>query len=340
MLLDEPIAALRTLSTTLTDVAGVLLPLATSWLAGMVKVSRNGGVFVDAVNLPVAVTAGGDGAFDLEIALAEISTPGTIHVRFYDAVDGELLGEFTDEVEATLDDYIRQNEANASERVLEATLYGLDGLLLPAATVWSAGMVKVSKAGAAFANAAALPTVVSGGGDGAFRLQFSLGEVDTVGNLRVRFYTSGGTLIGELVAIVRTIAEAAAPAAILGVVWSTEMAAEFAGDFGDASIIHTVSSTLDPSSLSGAPIRATTDHTCKALALGYDQHLIDGTRIREGDFRVIVLRGTISPSVAIVVDDTMSVIPPGGGSAVSVRVIAIEAFTEAFITARVRGAGV
>jgi hypothetical protein len=206
--------------------------------------------------------------------------------------------------------------------------------------MWSAGMVKVSKVGAAFANAAALPTAVSGGGDGAFRLQFSLGEVDTVGNLRVRFYTSGGTLIGELVATVRAIAAAAVPATILGVAWSSEMVAEFAGDFGDASIIHTVSSTLDPSSLSGAPISATTDHTCKALSLAFKQHLIDGTRVREGDFHVIVLRGTISPDVAIVIDDAMSVIPPGGGVAVTVRVLAIVASTEAFITTQVRGVGV
>jgi hypothetical protein len=315
------------------------LPLATAWNAGMVKASRNGGAFVDAMNLPVPVTGGGDGAFDLEVALSEVSSPGTIRVRFFDAL-GELIGEFTDDIEATPDEFIRQSEANASERVLEATLYGLDGLLLPAATVWAAGMVKVSKAGAAFENAAALPTAVSGAGDGAFRLQFSLGEVDTVGNLRVRFYTSGGTLIGELVATVRAVAAAVAPTAILGVVWSSEMAAEFAGNFGDASIVHTVATTLDPSSLTGAPISATTDHTCKALALGYTQQLINGTRIHEGDFRVIILRGTITPAVALAVDDTMTVVPPGGGTAVTVRVIRIEASTEAFVTVQVRGPGV
>jgi hypothetical protein len=135
-------------------------------------------------------------------------------------------------------------------------------------------------------------------------------------------------------------AASVAPSAILGVAWSSEMAAEFAGDFGDASIIHTVSSTLDPSSLSGAPISATTDHTCKALSLAFKQRLVEGTRIQEGDFHVIVLRGTISPAVAIVVDDTMNVIPPGGGAAVTVRVLAIVASTEAFITAQVRGVGV
>ncbi len=220
MLLNEPIAKLRTLSATLLAADGeTLLSLATVWLTGMVKVSRNGSAFVDAVNLPVAVTGGGDGAFDIEIALAEIATPGTIRVRFFDAVGGNLIAEYTDEVEATADDYIRRNESNASERVLDATIYDESGDLLAADTAWSAGMVKVSKAGGAFANAAALPVAVASGSDGAFRLQFSQAETDTVGNLRVRFYTSGGTLIGEFVAQVRTVhalsGEASAHEAIL-----------------------------------------------------------------------------------------------------------------------------
>ncbi len=336
MLLNEPIAKLRTLSTTLLAADGeTLLSLATAWLAGMVKVSRNGATFVDAANLPVAVTGGGDGAFDFELSLAEVATPGTIRVRFYDAL-GELIGEFTDEVEATVDEHIRQNETNASERVLEATIYDTNGDLLAADTEWSAGMVKISKAGAAFENASALPVAVDGGGDGAFRLQFSQAETDTVGNLRVRFYTSGGTLIGEFISPVRATAEAVAPTAVLGVHWSTEMAAEFAGDMGDAVLNHTVSTTLDPLSLSGAPIRSTTDHTCKALTLGYRRKDVDGTSVLEGDFRVIALRGTFDPAVTPTRGDTYSIATPGGGSTVAGRIVRIEAITEAFVTAQVR----
>lgn len=201
MFRSEPIAALRTLSTTLIDANGVLLPLATSWAAGRVKISRNGSAFVNATNLPVAVSAGGDGAFDLVLSQTEVSTLGTIRVRFLDA-DGNVIGEFTDEVEDRSGDFIQKDEEDTTARVLDVTLYGLDAQLLPADTAWSAGMVKVSKAGAAFVNTDALPVAV-GGGDGTFQLQLSLAEVSTVGNLRVRFYASGGELVGETVAQVR-----------------------------------------------------------------------------------------------------------------------------------------
>lgn len=201
MFRSEPIAALRTLSTTLIDANGVLLPLATSWAVGRVKLSRNGSAFVNATNLPVAVSAGGDGAFDLVLTQTEVSTLGTIRVRFLDD-DGTVIGEFTDEVEDRSGDFIQLNEEDATARVLDVTLYGIDGQLLPADTAWSAGMVKLSKAGAAFTNADALPVAV-GSGDGTFQLQLALAEVSAIGNLRVRFYTADGDLVGETVAQVR-----------------------------------------------------------------------------------------------------------------------------------------
>lgn len=209
MLVNEPVAALRTVSATL-DVGGVLLSLATSWASGQVKVSRNGSTFVNAANLPVAVTGGGDGAFDLELALTEVGALGAIRVRFYTSL-GVLIGEYADTIDAAPADFIEQDEPDASERTLEATIYALNGDLLSASTVWATGMVRVSEAGAAFVNAAALPVAVTGGGDGAFTLQLSIGEVSSEGNLRVRVYDDaiGTNLIGEFVAQVRAAAGAA-----------------------------------------------------------------------------------------------------------------------------------
>lgn len=94
---------------------------------------------------------------------------------------------------------MRQNEPLEALRTLSATLYDTNGDLLPAATVWSAGMVKVSKAGGAFTNTVNLPTSVSGGGDGDFDLVLDLTEVDTIGNLRIRFYDDalGTNLLAE-----------------------------------------------------------------------------------------------------------------------------------------------
>lgn len=105
-----------------------------------------------------------------------------------------------------------QNEPNEELRTVSATLYASNGDLLPAATVWSAGMVKISKAGGPFVDTVNLPVAVAGGGDGAFDLVLTVEEVDTVGMVRVRFYSSpGGALIAEYTAMVEAVPAPPAP---------------------------------------------------------------------------------------------------------------------------------
>lgn len=123
---------------------------------------------------------------------------------------------------------------------------------------------------------------------------------------------------------------------ILGVEWFTEMAAEFAGDFRDATLDHATSSTLDDANLNGPPILASAIHTCKALAFSYRREHIDGTSVLEGDFRAIVLRGTIDPAVTPSPGDTLSLARPASTEIVAARIVRIEAITEAFVTAQVR----
>ena len=81
------------------------------------------------------------------------------------------------------------------------TVYSLLGALLPAATMWIPGMVKISKNGGAFANTVSLPVSISGGGDGDFDLVLSVAETDTIGNIRIRVYddASGTNLLAEYV---------------------------------------------------------------------------------------------------------------------------------------------
>lgn len=96
---SEPVEALRTLSATVYDTSGVLLPAAATWLAGMVQISIAGGAFADATNLPTSVSGGGDGDFDLVLTVEEVSTIGNIRVRFYDDVlHTNLLAEYVDQV--------------------------------------------------------------------------------------------------------------------------------------------------------------------------------------------------------------------------------------------------
>lgn len=99
LLLNEPTSDLRVLSVRLLDTGGAGLPLNHSWSAGEVKVRRPGpagGAFVNAVNLPVAVTAGAAGSFDLQLDLAELAAEGIGRVQFSPA--GGAFAEFLYEV--------------------------------------------------------------------------------------------------------------------------------------------------------------------------------------------------------------------------------------------------
>lgn len=99
---NEPVEALRTLSATIYDVDGDLVPAAFTWLAGMVRISKAGGAFANTANLPNSVSGGGDGDFDLVLTTTEVDTIGNIRVRFYDdAVGTNLLAEYVDQVVAS-----------------------------------------------------------------------------------------------------------------------------------------------------------------------------------------------------------------------------------------------
>lgn len=107
ILLNEPTPELRVLSVRLLDTGGAGLALNHSWASGEVKVRRPGpagGAFQNAVNLPVAVTGGATGSFDLQIDLAELAAEGTGRVQFSPA--GGAFAEFFYEVRAHVLDLV------------------------------------------------------------------------------------------------------------------------------------------------------------------------------------------------------------------------------------------
>ncbi|MDQ3070464.1 MAG: hypothetical protein M3R55_12150 [Acidobacteriota bacterium] len=98
MLQSEPTAELRALSALLYNTDGTPLAAATSWLAGMVKISKANGAFVNSTNTPTAVTGGATNAFKLQLTIAEVNTVGALRVQFFASVGGDLLAEYIDEV--------------------------------------------------------------------------------------------------------------------------------------------------------------------------------------------------------------------------------------------------
>lgn len=124
----------------------------------------------------------------------------------------------------------------------------------------------------------------------------------------------------------------------LGVDWSADMAAEFAGDFGAATITRVVTSVAG-TYVTGPRTETTASHTCKALGLAYERQYIDGTTVKDGDFKAIILRGTITPATLPAPGQVIAVTPPGGSSTVDARIVRVLAVTEGFVTVHVRGGG-
>jgi hypothetical protein len=104
MIQNQPTASLRTLSALLYDAYGSPLPSGTSWEAGMVKLSKANGAFVNTTNLPTAVADGADNSFVLQLEITEVNTLGPLRIQLFDEPDGNVIAEYVDEVVADLAD--------------------------------------------------------------------------------------------------------------------------------------------------------------------------------------------------------------------------------------------
>lgn len=113
------------------------------------------------------------------------------------------------------------------------------------------------------------------------------------------------------------------------------MLARFAGRLHSATLTQQAASAYDANDPTAAPTGVSTAYTCEGLAFTYARRDIDGSRVIKGDYRVVLLRGSLS--VMPQTGDAISIPPPGSDTPASARVVAVEAVTEAQITLQVRG---
>lgn len=109
----------------------------------------------------------------------------------------------------------------------------------------------------------------------------------------------------------------------------------FADDLYDATLTQQAATAYDVNDPTAAPTSTPVVHTCEGIAFTYERRDIDGTRVLKNDYRVVLLRGSLS--VMPGTGDAISIPPPGSATPATARVIAVEAVTEAFITVQVRG---
>lgn len=121
----------------------------------------------------------------------------------------------------------------------------------------------------------------------------------------------------------------------LGQDFEADALSAFGGQLYDATLTRPASSAYDLDDPTAAPEGDDAEYDCEGIAFTYEQRLIDGTRIMKGDYRVVILRGTLS--VVPAPGDMIDIPPPGSDTPATARVIALEAMTEAQITIQVRG---
>lgn len=129
----------------------------------------------------------------------------------------------------------------------------------------------------------------------------------------------------------------------LGRNWAARFAARFKGRLSAATFTKETITGPDPANVSGPPLSSSATYACDAYAFDFEERFVDGETIRKGDYKVMILRGTIEDSagdpaaVLPAVGDVVSCPPPGSETPLDARVVSVSPITEAFVTCHVRG---
>lgn len=132
---------------------------------------------------------------------------------------------------------------------------------------------------------------------------------------------------------------------LLGRDFAATFGARFAGRLATATFTKWTAGALDPTDPTGPTLDMSATYTCDGLALGYAERFVDGEQIKTGDYRAVLMRGSIvddaaapAPSIVPNPGDTISIPPPNETTPKIGAIVAIESITAAAVTVQVRGA--
>jgi hypothetical protein len=89
---------------------------------------------------------------------------------------------------------------------------------------------------------------------------------------------------------------------ILGRDFKTTFASQFAGRLYPASFTKFTSGVVDPNDAAAAGSPTSADYVCDGIALAYHERDVDGSIVKKGDYKVVIMLG----SIASVVDDAVA----------------------------------
>lgn len=121
----------------------------------------------------------------------------------------------------------------------------------------------------------------------------------------------------------------------LGQDFSQDALDAFSGELYDATLTQQAESAYDENDATAGSTGSTTEYDCEGIAFEYQRRDIDGSRIVKGDYRVVILRGSLA--VEPKPGDSISIPPPGSETPATARVVLLEASTEAAYVVQVRG---
>jgi hypothetical protein len=111
--------------------------------------------------------------------------------------------------------------------------------------------------------------------------------------------------------------------------------AAFSGELDDATLTQQAATAYDVNNPTAGPTSTPVVHACEGIAFEYERRDIDESRVLKNDYRVVLLRGSLSVMPAT--GDKISIPPPGSETPATATVVRIEAVTPAQITIQVRG---
>lgn len=121
----------------------------------------------------------------------------------------------------------------------------------------------------------------------------------------------------------------------LGQDFSADAMDAFSGELYYAVLTQQAETAYDENDATAGPTSTPQTYNCEGIAFTYQRRDIDGTRVTKKDYRVVILRGSLS--VEPKPGDTITIPPPGSETPATARVVELEASTEAAYVIQVRG---
>ena len=130
---------------------------------------------------------------------------------------------------------------------------------------------------------------------------------------------------------------------VLGQDVRDDFAAKLSGRLYAATLTRSIPGSYDPEDPASGTHPQAVSYSCDAIAFAYRAEFVDGEKIKNTSYRVLIMLGSFTDEDDEAADitpqpgDTITIPPPGSSTPATATIEAIETRTNAAITVRVGG---